>query len=142
MEKLKDFLEYVEILQDSDFDSISRDIKLKNYKFIKEFGGKIKNEIIKLKEKTYKQNVKDIKDSTLMINKTKNTLAILNENKNLFEDPKNLNIKYNTMIINKSKSYNKININNFRTPISPISPISNSLSKIRLFSPKKNRKNK
>ena len=137
LEKLKDFLEYVEILQDSDFDSISRDIKLKNSKFIKEFGGKIKNEIIKLKEKTYKQNVKDIKDSTIMINKTKNTLSNLNENKNLFEDPINFNIKYNTMNINKSKSYSKININNFRTPISPISPFSNSLSKIRFFSPKK-----
>ena len=42
----------MKILKDSDFDSISKDIKLKNSKIIKEFGVKIKNEIIKLKEET------------------------------------------------------------------------------------------
>ena len=133
LEKLKDFSEYVEILQDSDLDSISRDIKLKNSKFVKEFGTKIKNEIIKIKEKKNLQNIKDIQNSTIMINKTKNTLSNLNENKNIFEDPKNFDLNYNPVNINKSNNLKKININinNY------ITPISSSLSKIKFLSPNK-----
>ena len=136
LEKLKDYLEYIEIMQDSDIDSISRDIKIKNSKYIKEYGIKIKNEMIKLREKRNLKNKKDIKDSTKMINETKNTLNCLNENKNTFDDPKNFDPLYsynfNNIRINKAiknNFYNKINLNNYKTPLS------NSTNTIRFFSP-------
>ena len=136
LEKLKDYLEYIEIMQDSDIDSISRDIKIKNSKYIKEYGLKIKNEMIKLREKRYLTNKKDIKDSTKMINDTKNTLNCINENKNTFEDPKNFDpiysYNFNTIRLNKSRKnnfFNKISLNNYKTPLS------NSTNTIRFFSP-------
>ena len=140
LEKLRDYLEYVQIMQDSELDSISRDIKVKNSKFVKEYDIKAKNEMIKLKEKENIQNSNDIKDSTKMINETKNTLASIDENKKIFEDPINfdpmrsynfnLNIVENGNI-KKKQYFNKINLNNYKTPLS------SSTNKIRFFSPNK-----
>ena len=140
LEKLRDFLEYVEIMQDKDYDSISRDIKLKNSRFIKEIGIRIKNELTKNKEKRNEKNIADIKNSTKMINETKNTLNALEENKNIFEDTKGFdplfsnNFTFNTLKINKSTRNNYINnlkINNIKTALS------SSLKKSRFFSPNK-----
>ena len=140
LEKLRDFLEYVEIMQDKDYDSISRDIKLKNSRFIKEIGIRIKNELTKNKEKRNEKNIADIKNSTKMINETKNTLNALEENKNIFEDNKGFdplfsnNFTFNTLKINKSTRNNYINnlkINNIKTALS------SSLKKSRFFSPNK-----
>ena len=142
LEKLKDYLEYIEIIRDNELDSISRDIKLRNSKFVKEYGIKIKNEMIRLKEEKNIQNNNDIKDSNKMINKTKNTLLSIEENKNVFEDPinfapkrsYNFNLNINALQNNKIRKkqyFNKINLDNYKTPLS------NSANKIRFFSPNK-----
>ena len=96
--------------------------------------------MIKLKEKENIQNSNDIKDSTKMINETKNTLANIDENKKIFEDPINfdpmrsynfnLNIMENGKI-KKKQYFNKIISNNYKTPLS------SSVNKIRFFSPNK-----
>ena len=141
LEKLKDYLEYIEIIQDSDIDSISRDIKVKNSKFVKEFGARVDYEMKKLKEKANMQNIKDIKNSTKMINETKNTLISLDKNRNVFEDPKNfdatVSYNFNKIKINKSNSnsyFNNINLKNLK---SPASGSSDGFNKKRFFSPNK-----
>ena len=73
-------------MQDSEMNSIKRDIKLKNSKFVKKYDIKAKNEMSKLKEKENIQNFNDIKDSNKMTNETKNTLASIDKNKKMFDD--------------------------------------------------------
>ena len=73
-------------MQDSEMNSIKRDIKLKNSKFVKKYDIKAKNEMSKLKEKENIQNFNDIKDSTKMTNETKNTLSSIDENKKMCDD--------------------------------------------------------
>ena len=87
LERLRDFLEFVKIKSDFGMDSISKDIKIKNSKFYKEFEMKIKNEIKNIKAKNKIINSQDIKESEKIINKTKKTLNALSEDKKIFEDP-------------------------------------------------------
>ena len=101
LNKLNDFVEYVEINNDEDIDGVIRDVKIKNLKYLKEYGNKIKNETIKIKEKIKILDKKTIEESKKMIDQTKNTISDLVENKNMFEDPKNFNLYY-------SYNYNKI----------------------------------
>ena len=53
LEKLKDFSEYEEIKKDNYLDPITREIKLKNSKYIKDLGIKMRNEILKNREMRY-----------------------------------------------------------------------------------------
>ena len=87
LERLRDFLEFVKIKSDFGMDSISKDIKIKNSKFYKEFEMKIKHEIKNIKAKNKIINSQDIKESEKIINKTKKTLNALSEDKKIFEDP-------------------------------------------------------
>ena len=81
-------------MQDSELNSIKRDIKVKNSKFVKKQVIKAKNEMSKLKEKENIQNFKDIKDSNKKTNETKNTLASIDENKKMFDDSINFDPKH------------------------------------------------
>lgn len=53
LERLKDFLDYVEIKSDSNIDNIGKEIKMQNSKYIKRLNNRIKAELknIKIKEK-------------------------------------------------------------------------------------------
>lgn len=133
LNKLKDFLEYVKIEKDEDLDSISKDIKMKNSKYIKEFGMRIKNEMLKIREKRNLINNKNINESKKMIDETKNTLFALDENKNVFEDPKNFDPFY-SCDFNKLKNNSSRNI--YFNKIYKRNDIS-KINKIKFFSPNK-----
>ena len=87
LERLRDYLEFVKINVDSGMDSISKDIKIKNSKYLKEYDAKLKREIKSLNKKRKILNYKDIKETEKVINKTKETINELFNNKNIFEDP-------------------------------------------------------
>ena len=131
LNKLKDFVEYVEINNDEDTEGIIKDIKMKNLNYLKEYGNKIKNETIKLKEKINIMDKKSIEESKKMIDETKNTLSDLFENKNLFEDPKNFSLYY-------SYDFNKIKNKNSRNIYLNKSNIVNTPNRNRLLSSNKN----
>lgn len=118
LDKLKDYLEYVEIQKDED--SACKDIKIKNSNYIKKLGTRINSEKLKMKDKKNIINNKIIEESKKMIDKTKNTLLALSENKNIFEEPRYFDSFYSSDY-NKSIYFKKINISN--------------LNKIRHFSP-------
>ena len=105
LEKLKDFLEFVKIKADSGMDSISKDIKIKNSKFVKEMELKVKQELKTLKEKEIIKNEKEIKESQQIIDKTKETLDALFQNKAIFEDPAYFDPSYNKKFVLKSRNY-------------------------------------
>ena len=131
LNKLKDFVEYVEINNDEDTEGIIKDIKMKNLNYLKEYGNKIKNETIKLKEKINIMDKKSIEESKKMIDETKNTLSDLVENKNLFEDPKNFRLYY-------SYDFNKIKNKNSRNIYLNKSNIVDTPNRNRLLSSNKN----
>ena len=105
LEKLRDFLDYVKIKADKGLDSISKDIKIKNSKFIREMEIKVKQDLQKMKEKKSIINKNDIKESEKMINKTKETLQALFENKTIFEEPIYFDPTYNKKFILKSRNF-------------------------------------
>ena len=49
LEKIKDFLEYAKIKADNKLDSVGKEIKIQNSKFIKELNGRIKAELKSMK---------------------------------------------------------------------------------------------
>ena len=128
LEKLRDFLEFVKIKADSSLDSISKDIKIKNSKFVKEVEIKIKQELKSLKEKNRIINEKDIKESEKMINKTKETLKALFENKNIFEDPSYFDPTYNVKYILKSRNMELKYKYNYNNNISSMPNISKNIN--------------
>ena len=105
LEKLRDFLEFVKIKADSGLDSISKDIKIKNSKFVKEMELKVKQELKTLKEKKIINNEKEIKESQQIIDKTKETLDALFQNKAIFEDPEYFDPLYNKKFVLKSRNF-------------------------------------
>lgn len=125
LEKLKDFLDYMKIELDSNLDDISKDIKIKNSKYIQEFEIKVQQELENLKEQRRIQNIKDIDESEKMIKKTKKTLKALLENKHLFEESSYFNPYYidfnKNKYSSKSRNYNfkykySYNYNNISNP--------------------------
>ena len=114
LEKLKDFSEYEEIKKDNYLDPITREIKLKNSKYIKDLGIKMRNEILKNREMRYLYNIKDINESTKMIKETKNTLQSLYRNRNIFEDKKTFHPLFSNNFNTIKSNYNYFKkINNF-----------------------------
>lgn len=113
LEKLRDFLEYVKIKSDSGMDSISKDIKIKNSKFVKEMEIKVQQELQNIKEKQILQNEKDINECEKMIKKTKQTLHALFENKNIFEDQSYFDPTYNKKFIIKPQRLEYKNKNRY-----------------------------
>ena len=104
LEKLKDYLEFVKIKADTSLDSISKDIKIKNSKFVKEMELKVKQELKNLKEKNLIKIEKDMKESQKIIDKTKETLDALFKDKTIFEDPAFFDPDYNKIFILKSRN--------------------------------------
>ena len=92
LEKLRDYLEFVKIKADTSLDSISKDIKIKNSKFVKEMELKVKQELKNLKEKNLIKIEKDMKESQKIIDKT------------IFEDPAFFDPDYNKIFILKSRN--------------------------------------
>ena len=84
--KLKNLVDFVEVLQDSDLDSITKDVKIKNSKYKKEYENKVKMEELKNIILKRKEDKKNIKESGRIIEKTLKTLNDLDKNKNLFDD--------------------------------------------------------
>ena len=87
LEKIKDFLEYAKIKADNKLDSVGKEIKIQNSKFIKELNGRIKAELKSMKLKNKKKDIQEIKQSQININKTKKTLEQLGQDKHYFDDP-------------------------------------------------------
>ena len=87
LNNLKDFLDYVAIKSDTSIDSIGKQIKLKNSKFLKELNNKIEVELQNMEIKQKKLNELEIKRAKRIIRKTKKTLKSIKKNKNFFEDP-------------------------------------------------------
>ena len=87
LNNLKDFLDYVAIKSDTSIDSIGKQIKLKNSKFLKELNNKIEVELQNMEIKQKKLNDLEIKRAKRIIRKTKKTLKSIKKNKNFFEDP-------------------------------------------------------
>ena len=104
LEKLRDYLEFVKIKADTSLDSISKDIKIKNSKFVKEMELKVKQELKNLKEKNLIKIEKDMKESQKIIDKTKETLDALFKDKTIFEDPAFFDPDYNKIFILKSRN--------------------------------------
>ena len=108
LEKLKEFIEYSKIKNDTSVDKIAKDIKLKNSDYLSNYHLKVKIEEQKLKDKQDKQNINDISDSLKMIKATKKSIKAIEENKNFFEDPKYL-------MNNSANDFNKTGFNNFKS---------------------------
>ena len=81
LEKLKDLLDFAEVMKDTDIDSITRDVKMKNSKYRE----KVALENMKNRMKQRKENIKSIKESKRMIKNTAKTLISLEKNKNALE---------------------------------------------------------
>ena len=114
LNNLKDFLDYVAIKSDTSIDSIGKQIKLKNSKFLKELNNKIEVELQNMEIKQKKLNDLEIKRAKRIIRKTKKTLKSIKKNKNFFEDPVYFDPRYSDKERkNKEmKSRNKVIINN------------------------------
>ena len=117
LKNLKDFLDYVEIKADSNIDTIGKEIKMKNSKFIKGLNNKVKAELKSMKIKQRMLNNIEIKSAKKMIRKTKKTLESIHKDKNFFEDPIYFDkdfIKFNkNMKKFEMKSRNKLKKNNY-----------------------------
>ena len=127
LEKLKDLLDFVEVIKDTGMDSITKDVKMKNSRYIREYEEKVAMEKIKNAIKQRKENIQSIKESKKMIKKTARTLYSLEKNKKLLEEdipPIDINSK-----IEKSRNFLSPN----RTPYS-------TQSKFHIISESKNQK--
>ena len=103
LDKLKNLLDFVEVIQDTGLDSITKDVKIKNSKYKMEYEEKVKMEELKNAIMQRKADKKNIKESQKIIKKTLKTLNALEKNKNLFEDdsfPLDINSK-----IEKSRNF-------------------------------------
>ena len=117
LKNLKDFLDYVEIKADSNIDTIGKEIKMKNSKFIKGLNNKVKAELKSMKIKQRMLNNIEIKSAKKMIRKTKKTLESIHKDKNFFEDPIYFDKNFINFNKNKKKfemkSRNKLKKNNY-----------------------------
>ena len=117
LKNLKDFLDYVEIKADSNIDTIGKEIKMKNSKFIKGLNNKVKAELKSMKIKQRMLNNIEIKSAKKMIRKTKKTLESIHKDKNFFEDPIYFDKDFINFNKNKKKfemkSRNKLKKNNY-----------------------------
>ena len=86
LDKLKNLVDFVEVLQDSGLDSITKDVKIKNSKYKREYEAKVKIEELKNAILRRKEDKKNIKESGIVIKNTQKTLNDLDKNKYLFED--------------------------------------------------------
>ena len=102
LKNLKEFLDYIEIKADSNVDSIAKEIKLKNSKFIKRINTRIKQELKSMLIKEKQRNKTEIKSAKKMITNTKKTLDSLNKDKMFFEDPAYFDPNYSPQ---KNKKY-------------------------------------
>ena len=102
LKNLKEFLDYIEIKADSNVDSIAKEIKLKNSKFIKRINTRIKQELKSMLIKEKQRNKTEIKSTKKMIINTKKTLDSLNKDKLFFEDPAYFDPNYSPQ---KNKKY-------------------------------------
>ena len=101
--KLNNYVDFVEVLQDSALDSITKDVKIKNSKYKREYEAKVRMEELKNAILQRKEDKKNIKESDIIIQTTLKTINDLDKNKNLFDDisiPLDINSK-----IEKSRNY-------------------------------------
>ena len=68
LEKLKDLVDFVEVIQDTGLDAITKDVRIKHSKYRTEYERKVKLELKKNVIKQRKQDIKDIKHFPLDIN--------------------------------------------------------------------------
>ena len=85
LEKLKDLLDFAEVMKDTDIDSITRDVKMKNSNYYIKYREKVALENMKNRMKQRKENINSIKESKRMIKNTAKTLNSLEKNKNALE---------------------------------------------------------
>ena len=71
LERLKEFLHYVEIKADSTIDTIGKEIKILNSKYIKGLNIRIKNELKNMKIKEKKLYIREIKSAKKILNQLK-----------------------------------------------------------------------
>ena len=101
--KLNNYVDFVEVLQDSALDSITKDVKIKNSKYKREYEAKVRMEKLKNAILQRKEDKKNIKESNIIIQTTLKTINDLDKNKNLFDDvliPLDINSK-----IEKSRNF-------------------------------------
>ena len=101
--KLNNYVDFVEVLQDSALDSITKDVKIKNSKYKREYEAKVRMEKLKNAILQRKEDKKNIKESDIIIQTTLKTINDLDKNKNLFDDvliPLDINSK-----IEKSRNF-------------------------------------
>ena len=86
MEKLKDLLKFVEVMKDTELDSITKDIKIKNSNYTKNYEKRVANEKKKNAIILRSEDKKSILESKKMIQNTNETLNSLEKNKKFFDD--------------------------------------------------------
>lgn len=87
LDRLKEFLDYVEIKADSTIDKIGKEIKILNSKYIKGLNLRIKSELKNMKIKEKQLNLREIKSAKKEIKLTQKSLESINRDKHFFEDP-------------------------------------------------------
>ena len=87
LNKVKDFMEYYNILSDKEIDDFNRQIKLSTFNFTENQRRKTEEENIKLLTEQEKIRKKEIAKSKKMIKYTKRLLYKLAKNKNYLDDP-------------------------------------------------------
>ena len=113
LEKIKDLVDFVEVIQDTGLDAITKDVRIKHSKYRTEYERKVKLELKKNAIKQRKQDIKDIKQLEKMNKKTTKTLLCMEKNKNILEDenfPLDINSK-----IEKSRNFISSNISPYST---------------------------
>ena len=111
LNKVKEILDYMEVLLDYKADKMNEDMQAQNNKFLKKRKEKIDEENLKIKEEQEKQNIIDNIESKDMINKTKCSIKLLDKNKKFFEDPYYFSNNYDF-----STTFYKSNTSKFLTP--------------------------
>ena len=116
LDRLKEFLDYVEIKADSTIDKIGKEIKILNSKYIKGLNLRIKSELKNMKIKEKQLNLREIKSAKKEIKLTQKSLESINRDKHFFEDPI-FDPNYQTYAFDKDyqfKTRNKLYNNNKR----------------------------
>ena len=85
LDKLKDLLDFTEVINAKDIDPITKDVKMKNSNYFKRYQEKVALENINNEIKQRKEDIKNIQESKRMIKNTSRTLIALEKNKNALE---------------------------------------------------------
>ena len=85
LDKLKDLLDFTEVINAKDIDPITKDVKMKNSNYFKRYQEKVALENINNEIKQRKEDIKNIQESKRMIKNTSRTLFALEKNKNALE---------------------------------------------------------